>query len=423
MSRSIIDCPPEELRQLKQQMEQIYARYCERNLKLDMSRGRPAAEQLNLSNGALAGLTNPITSDGVDTRNYGQLAGLKEMREFFGRWLDIDPESIIIGGNSSLNLMYDALCRLMLFGTEGELPWHRCSKVKFLCPVPGYDRHFAITEHLGIEMINVPMTPTGPDMDMVEALVKDDPAVKGIWCVPLYSNPQGICYSDETVDRLAKMHCAAKDFRIFWDNAYGVHHLYGKRKLKNLLAACAEHGFPNRPYMFFSTSKITFAGSGVAMIACGPEERQAVLKHLGIQTIGYDKVNQLRTLNFLRDPEHASRHMEDLAVTLRPKFDIVLNTLDKELGGTGLANWNHPDGGYFVAIDTLKGCAKETVKLAAAAGVKLTPAGATFPYGKDPDDSNIRIAPSCPTPSELKQAMDLFCVCVKLAGIRKLLGE
>ena len=423
MSKVITNCSKEELLAQKQQVEALYSAFCQRNLKLDMSRGRPAAEQLNLANGALQEISNPITPSGIDTRNYGQLEGLPEMQEFFGKWLEIDPKSIIIGGNASLNLMYDAICRLMLFGTAGEQPWSKCQQVKFLCPVPGYDRHFAITERFGIEMINIPMTATGPDMDIVESLVKDDAAIKGIWCVPLYSNPQGICYSDETVDRLAKMQCAAPDFRIFWDNAYGVHHLYGKRKLKNILQACADAGNPDRAYMFFSTSKITFAGGGVSMIACGLNERKAILKEIGIQTIGYDKVNQLRTLNFLKTPENAARHMEDLAATLRPKFDIVLNTLDKELGGTGLAEWNHPDGGYFVAIDTLPGCAKETVRLASEAGVKLTPAGATFPYGKDPQDRNIRIAPSCPTPLELKQAMDLFCICVKLAGLKKLLGE
>ena len=423
MSENLCKSSPEVLQEMYNEAVRRYEEAKARGLKLDMSRGRPAAAQLDICNDAMNTLQNWKTKEGFDARNYGVLAGLAEMREFFGAWLGIDPESIIVGGNSSLNMMYDTIMRFFVFGTQGYPGWRHCKNLKFLCPSPGYDRHFAVTQEFGFEMITIPMTPTGPDMDMVEELVKNDADIKGIWCVPLYSNPQGICYSDETVDRLAKMQCAAPDFRIFWDNAYGVHHLYGKTELKDILKACAEAGNPERTCYFFSTSKITFPGGGVAMMATGPASRKELLKSIGLQTIGSDKLNQLRTLEFLKTPENAAVHMEKVAASLRPKFEAVLETLERELGGTGLATWNSPKGGYFVAVDTLPGCAKEVVKLAADAGVVMTGAGATFPYGNDPQDSNIRIAPSCPTLEELTCAMELFCICVKVACIKKLLGN
>ena len=406
---------------LKEDLEKQYADFQAQNLKLDMSRGKPAGTQLDLTNGILFTLTKYITEDGVDARNYGGLDGIPEAKKLFSGLLDIPVEKIIIGGNSSLNLMYDTMVRFMLFGTGGNTPWSKLDKVNFLCPSPGYDRHFGICEDLGIEMITIPMTEHGPDMDLVEKLVAEDPAIKGIWCVPLYSNPQGIIYSDETVDRLGSMKTAAPDFRIMWDNAYGVHHIYTENKVKDIFTVCEQAGNPNRVFYFFSTSKITFPGAGVALLAASPENIVEIKKHMGMQTIGHDKLNQLRTVTYLKNPEGVRDHMEKLAAELRPKFDVVLETLDRELAGTGLAKWTKPQGGYFVAIDTLPGCAKETVALAKAAGVTMTGAGATFPYKKDPNDTNIRIAPTYPTYDELKIAIALFCVCVKLAGVNKLL--
>ena len=410
-----------DLLALKSKLEQEYAACQARNLKLDMSRGKPASTQLDLSNGILTStLTTYTTEDKTDTRNYGILTGITEAKKLFSELLDIPTDKLIIGGNSSLNLMYDTMVRHMLFGTQGCTPWTKLDKVRFLCPSPGYDRHFAICEELGIEMITVPMTSNGPDMDFVEQACAADDSIKGIWCVPLYSNPQGICYSDETVDRLAKMKAAA-DFRIFWDNAYGVHHIFAERKLKDIFKACEEAGNPNRPYYFFSTSKITFPGAGVALMASSLSNLEEVKKHMGIQTIGFDKINQLRTVNFLKDAENVRAHMRKQAEELKPKFNVVLETLDRELSGTGRAEWEKPDGGYFVAVDTLDGCAKEVVRLAKEAGVTMTGAGATFPYKKDPRDRNIRIAPTYPTYEELKLAIELFCLCVKLAGVNKLL--
>ena len=410
-----------DLLALKSKLEQEYAACQARNLKLDMSRGKPESTQLDLSNGILTStLTTYTTEDKTDTRNYGILTGITEAKKLFSELLDIPTDKLIIGGNSSLNLMYDTMVRHMLFGTQGNTPWCKLDKVRFLCPAPGYDRHFAICEELGIEMITVPMTSNGPDMDFVEQACAADDSIKGIWCVPLYSNPQGICYSDETVDRLAKMKAAA-DFRIFWDNAYGVHHIFAERKLKDIFKACEDAGNPNRPYYFFSTSKITFPGAGVALMASSLSNLEEVKKHMGIQTIGFDKINQLRTVNFLKDAENVRAHMRKQAEELKPKFNVVLETLDRELSGTGLAEWEKPDGGYFVAVDTLDGCAKEVVKLAKEAGVTMTGAGATFPYKKDPRDRNIRIAPTYPTYEELKLAIELFCLCVKLAGVNKLL--
>ncbi len=419
----IVDLAPAELADLRTRLEAEYASYVARHLKLDMSRGKPSGTQLDLTNGILDALSNYRTDDGVDARNYGGLEGIPEARKLFAEVLGIDADKIIVGGNSSLNLMYDAMMRLCVFGTQGHTPWGRLPKVKFLCPSPGYDRHFAICEDLGIEMITVPMTENGPDMDMVEKLVAADDAIKGIWCVPLYSNPQGICYSDEVVDRLAAMPTAAPDFRIFWDNAYGVHHIYGQKTLKDIFKAAEAAGHAERVLYFFSTSKITFPGAGVALVAAAPANLAEIRKHMSIQTIGHDKLNQLRTVRYLKDAAGVRAHMKAMAEELRPKFDAVLRTLERELGNTGLAQWTSPEGGYFVALDTLPGCAKATVALAKNAGVVMTGAGATYPYQKDPEDRNIRIAPTFPTVDELQTAMDLFCVCVKLAGVRKLMEK
>ena len=411
-----------ELSALKADLNAKYQEYVGRNLALNMARGKPSGKLLDHNMDVLNTLDNPFAADGTDARNYGVLDGLPEMREFFGSVLGIDPEQIIVGGNSSLSLMYDSIMRLMMFGTNGNPAWRTLPALKFLCPSPGYDRHFAITQEFGIEMITVPMTADGPDMDVVEELVASDEAIKGIWCVPLYSNPQGVCYSDETVARLGKMKTAAKDFRIFWDNAYGVHHIYEEVKLADIFEACNAGGNPDRAYYFFSTSKITFPGAGVAMMAASVRERTEILKRMSIQTIGSDKLNQLRTLRVLKDAPTLKKHMAELADILRPKFDIVLNTLERELSG-GFARWIKPRGGYFVSLDTLDGCAVRTLELAKNAGVTMTGAGATFPYKKDPANSNIRIAPTYPSNDELQTAMDLFCVCVKLAAVEKLSGD
>ena len=413
----------EDLESACRDLEARYGAFQARKLKLNMARGRPGADQLDLSDAILTAENPKIAADGMDCRNYGCLEGLPEMRAFFGELLGLDPANVIIGGNSSLNLMYDCIMRLMVFGTQGHTPWGRLPKVKFLCPVPGYDRHFAVTQEFGIEMINVPMTPAGPDMDMVEHLAASDESVKGIWCVPLYSNPQGICYSDETVDRLSAMKCAAPDFRIFWDNAYGVHHIFGERKLRNIFTAAAAHGHEDRIYYFFSTSKITFPGAGVSVVGASDANMAEIRRHVTIQTIGYDKLNQLRTVRFLKDAEGVRAQMRRHAALIAPKFRLVLDTLERELGGTGVAEWTSPEGGYFIAVDTLDGCAKETVRLAAEAGVKLTPAGATFPYRKDPRDRNIRLAPTYPSLDELEKAIRIFCVCVKLAALRRLAAD
>lgn len=412
----------EELSGVQRELEERYAEFQSRKLKLNMARGKPGAEQLDISDSILESVNPKFSADGTDCRNYGCLEGLPEMRKFFGDVLNIDPENIIVGGNSSLNLMYDSIMRLMVFGTQGNTPWGKLPEVKFLCPAPGYDRHFAVTDEFGIKMITVPMKEDGPDMDMVEELVKNDDSIKGMWCVPLYSNPEGICYSDETVTRLSAMKCAAPDFRIFWDNAYGVHHLYEPVVLKDIFASCSECGNPDRVLYFFSTSKITYPGAGVAMMASSAANCAEILKHMTIQTIGHDKLNQLRTLQFLKDAEGLKKQMERQAALLRPKFELVLDILEKELAGTGLATWQKPKGGYFVALDTMDGCAGETVRLAKEAGVAMTGAGATFPYKKDPRDRNIRIAPTYPPIEELAVAMELFCVCVKLAAVRKLLA-
>lgn len=413
----------EELKQLKTQLEQEYNEYKSQNLALDMSRGKPAPSQLDLGNSMFDIKVNYMTEKGFDARNYGILDGIPEMKRIFSNLLHIPEEQMIIGGNSSLNLMYDTIARCFLFGTGGYTPWSKVEGIKFLCPSPGYDRHFAITEEFGVEMIPIPMTPEGPNMDIVEELVANDDKIKGMWCVPLFSNPQGICYSKETVHRLGKMKTAAKDFRLMWDNAYAIHHVYEKQKVEDILTVCDEYGNGDRPFYFFSTSKITFPGAGVSMFASSLNNVNEIKKRMSIQTIGHDKLNQLRTVQFFKDEQGVLAHMEKLADALRPKFDIVVDSLDKELGNTGLIEYTKPNGGYFVSVDVYKGCAKSVVQLAKEAGVVMTGAGATYPYGNDEQDRNIRIAPSYPTCEELQTAMKLFCLCVKLAGVNRLLEE
>ena len=420
------DLSGEELKVLKSQLEKEFDEVKAKNLKLDMSRGKPSAAQLNLSMEMMDVLNSSsdlIGEDGVDCRNYGVLDGITEAKQLLADMMEVPKDNIVIVGNSSLNIMYDTIARAMTHGVLGSTPWAKLDKVKFLCPVPGYDRHFAITEHFGIEMINVPMTATGPDMDMVEKLVAEDEAIKGIWCVPKYSNPQGITYSDETVHRFATLKPAAKDFRIFWDNAYGIHHLYEDKQdyLTEILMECKKAGNPDMVYKFSSTSKISFPGSGIAAIAASDANLKEIREMMKVQTIGHDKLNQLRHVRYFKDIHGMVEHMKKHADIMRPKFDAVLETLDRELGGLEIGSWIAPRGGYFISFDAMEGCAKAIVAKAKEAGLVMTGAGATFPYGKDPKDSNIRIAPSYPTPEELKTAAEIFVLSVKLVSIEKLL--
>lgn len=422
------DLSVEELKELKVELEHEFEDVKGRGLKLDMSRGKPSTEQLNLSMGMMDVLTsesNLVCEEGVDCRNYGVLDGIREAKQLLADMMEVPKDNIVIFGNSSLNVMYDTIARAMTHGIMGSTPWAKLDKVKFLCPVPGYDRHFAITEHFGIEMINVPMTLTGPDMDIVEKLVAEDDAIKGIWCVPKYSNPQGITYSDETVHRFACLKPAAKDFRIFWDNAYGIHHLYEDKQdyLIEILMECKKAGNPDLVYKFASTSKISFPGSGIAAIAASDANLKDIREQMKVQTIGHDKVNQLRHARFFGDISGMVEHMKRHADIMRPKFDAVLETLERELGGLEIGSWIAPRGGYFISFDAMEGCAKAIVAKAKEAGLVMTNAGATFPYGKDPKDSNIRIAPSYPTLEELKVAADIFVLSVKLVSIDKLLGN
>ena len=420
------DLSGEELKVLKSQLEKEFDEVKAKNLKLDMSRGKPSAAQLNLSMEMMDVLNSSsdlIGEDGVDCRNYGVLDGITEAKQLLADMMEVPKDNIVIFGNSSLNIMYDTIARAMTHGVLGSTPWAKLDKVKFLCPVPGYDRHFAITEYFGIEMINVPMTATGPDMDMVEKLVAEDEAIKGIWCVPKYSNPQGITYSDETVHRFATLKPAAKDFRIFWDNAYGIHHLYEDKQdyLTEILMECKKAGNPDMVYKFSSTSKISFPGSGIAAIAASDANLKEIREMMKVQTIGHDKLNQLRHVRYFKDIHGMVEHMKKHADIMRPKFDAVLETLDRELGGLEIGSWIAPRGGYFISFDAMEGCAKAIVAKAKEAGLVMTGAGATFPYGKDPKDSNIRIAPSYPTPEELKTAAEIFVLSVKLVSIEKLL--
>ncbi len=422
------DMSREELLQEKAALEAQYEEVKARGLKLDMSRGKPSAAQLDLSMGMmdiLNSTTDLKCAAGVDCRNYGILDGIDEAKELLADMTEVSKDNIIIYGNSSLNIMYDTISRSVTHGVMGSTPWCKLDKpVKFLCPVPGYDRHFAITEHFGIEMINIPMTPDGPDMDLVEKYVNNDPMVKGIWCVPKYSNPQGLTYSDETVRRFARLQPAAEDFRIYWDNAYGIHHLYDDKQdhLIEILMECKKEGHEDMVFKFCSTSKISFPGSGVAAIGASKANLEFIKKQMTIQTIGHDKLNQLRHVRYFKDIHGMVTHMRKHADILRPKFEMVLDGL-QELGELGIGSWINPRGGYFISFDSMPGCAKAIVAKAKEAGVVMTPAGATFPYGKDPQDSNIRIAPSFPTLEELKAATEVFALSVKLVSIDKILEE
>lgn len=418
----------EELEKTVTDLKKEYTKFQAMELTLDMSRGKPCKEQLDLSMGLMDALNSSADmtcEDGTDCRNYGVLGGIREAKELMGDMMENNPDNIIIYGNSSLNVMYDCISRSMTHGVMGNTPWCKLDKVKWLCPVPGYDRHFSITEYFGIEMINVPMTKTGPDMDMVEKLVSSDEAIKGIWCVPKYSNPQGYSYSDETVRRFARLKPAAKDFRIYWDNAYGIHHLYDKNQdyLIEILAECKRAGNPDLVYKFASTSKVTFPGSGIAALATSSNNLDDIREQMRHQTIGYDKVNQLRHVRYFKDIHGMVEHMRKHADIIRPKFEMVEETFEKNLGGLGIGSWTKPNGGYFISFETMPGCAKEVVNRCRKAGVKLTDAGATFPYHKDPKDSNIRIAPTYPPINDLKTAAELFTLCVKLVSAQKLLAE
>ena len=397
-----------------------------KGLKLDMSRGKPSPAQLDVSNEMLDIVnsgTGCVSDSGTDCRNYGIMEGIPEARQLMGEFLRVPKENVFVRGNASLNIMYDCVSSAMLFGIMGSTPWCHLDKVKFLCPVPGYDRHFKITELMGIEMINIPMTENGPDMDMVEKLVSSDSSIKGIWCVPKYSNPQGIVYSDETVKRFAALKPAAKDFRIYWDNAYALHYIYDENiEIPEILSECAKAGNPDLVYEFCSTSKISFAGGGISAIASSEANLKWISKRMNVETISYDKINQLRHARYFKNGDGLRAHMRKHAEFLRPKFDVVLETLDRELTGLGAGSWMKPMGGYFISFDAVPGCAKAIVNKCKEAGVVLTGAGATYPYGKDPDDSNIRIAPSYPTLEELKQAAELFTLCAKLATVEKLLA-
>jgi len=393
------------------------------NLNLNMARGKPAFNQVQLSLNVLDTVNSQYDFNGKeDYCNYGILDGIKEAKEFFADMLDVNTENIIVYGNSSLTIMFDQVSRGYTHGYLGNTPWCQLDKVKFLCPVPGYDRHFAITERFHIEMINIPMDENGPDMDMIENLVENDESIKGIWCVPQYSNPAGITYSPETVKRFANLKPAAKDFRIFWDNAYIVHHIYEEQDhVDNIITACEEAGNPNMVFEFCSTSKVTFPGAGVAAMATSIENKKDILKHLAIQSIGHDKLNQLRHSEFFKTKEDLVEHMKKQADIMRPKFDMVLENLEKELSGLGIGTWTKPLGGYFISFEAMEGCAKDIVAKCKEAGAILTNAGATYPYGHDPHDSNIRIAPSYPSLDELEKAVQLFTLCVKLSSVEKLL--
>ena len=391
-----------------------------------MSRGKPSKAQLDLSNGlmnVLTGNCDLVSSEGVDCRNYGVLDGIFEARKLLADMSEVPERSVLIYGNSSLNVMFDTVSRAMTHGFMGSTPWSKLKKVKFLCPVPGYDRHFAITEFFGIEMVNVPLLQTGPDMDIVEKLVSEDVSIKGIWCVPKYSNPTGISYSDETVRRFAHLKPAAKDFRIFWDNAYSIHHLYEDKKdvVLEILNECIKADNPDIVIKFISTSKVSFPGSGIAALAASRGNLEDARRYMRFQTIGYDKLNQLRHVRFFEDMQGMHEHMKKHAEILRPKFEKVQEVLEKELGGLEIGTWTKPLGGYFISFDSLEGCAKAIVAKAKEAGLILTGAGATYPYGKDPRDSNIRIAPSFPTVEELELAAEIFVLSVKLVSVDKFL--
>ena len=418
----------EELLALQEQLTAEYNDAKAKGLKLDMSRGKPAADQLDMFMDFMDTLNAGSclkTEAGVDARNYGGLDGIPEAKKLVGDLMGVSADNVIVCGNSSLNIMYDTVSRSMTHGVMGSTPWCKLDKVKFLCPAPGYDRHFAVTQHFCIELITVPMTPQGPDMDMVEKLVEEDAAVKGIWCVPKYSNPQGYSYSDETVRRMAALKPAAEDFRIYWDNAYALHHLYDDKQdeILEILSECEKAGNPDMVYEFCSTSKISFPGSGIAAIISSKANLDAIRKSMTIQTIGYDKINQLRHVRYFKNADGVKAHMRKHADLIRPKFETVLNVLDKELSGLGIGEWTKPIGGYFISFDTCEGCAKAVVAKCKEAGVVLTGAGATYPYKQDPKDCNIRIAPTYPTKEEMEMAAELFALCVKLVTVEKMLEQ
>lgn len=426
--KSYKEMSKEELLALKADLEVAYLDAKGKGLKLDMSRGKPGISQLDVSMPMLDVINSSSdmkTQLGNDTRNYGDLDGIGECRRLMAAMMSVKKDNVLICGNSSLNIMYDTVSRSMMKGVNGSTPWCKLDKVKFLCPVPGYDRHFKITEYFGIEMINIPLYDDGPDMDMVEEYVNNDPYVKGIWCVPMYSNPTGISYSDEVVRRFANLQPAAVDFRIFWDNAYCVHHLYEDRqdKILNILEECEKAGNPNMVYIFASTSKVTFSGSGVSAVASSLENIEFIMSQMTVQTIGHDKINQLRHARYFKDINGMTEHMKKHAELMRPKFQAVLQVFERGLSGLEIGTWTNPNGGYFISFDAMEGCAKAIVAKCKEAGVVLTGAGATFPYGLDPKDSNIRIAPSFPTPEEMAAAAELFVLCVKLVSIDKLLEK
>lgn len=412
----------EELQKQQANLEALKAK----GLKLDMSRGKPGKAQLDLVSDILTVLTDPADCivDGTDVRNYGILAGLPAAKALFADVLGCKPEECFIGGTASLTLMYDTIAKAYTHGLlHSEKPWCKLDKVKFLCPAPGYDRHFKITESFGFELIMVEMTPDGPDMDQVEELVKD-PEVKGIWCVPKYSNPDGIIYSEETIRRFAHLKPAAPDFVLMWDNAYCVHEFDGDYvPFPDIISLCREAGNPDMVFEYASTSKITFPGAGISVMAASEANQKYMQKLLGIQMISYDKVNQLRHVKYLKNKEGTIAVMKKHAGVLGPKFKMVLDTLEREIAPLGIAEWQKPKGGYFVSVNTMDGIAKRTLALCKEAGVVMTSAGATFPYGKDPRDRNIRVAPSLPPVSELEQAMEVFCVSMKIAALEKLLSE
>lgn len=425
--KSYQEMTKEELLKERESLLAAYDDYAAKGLKLDMSRGKPSSAQLDLSMGILDVLDSSSTlesENGMDIRNYGILDGIPEAKVLMGELMECSPEQVIIFGNASLNIMYDTVSRSYTHGVMGSKPWCKLEKVKFLCPVPGYDRHFAITESFGVEMINIPMNEYGPDMDLVEKYVNEDSAVKGIWCVPKYSNPQGVSYSDETVRRFAKLKPAADDFRLYWDNAYAVHHLYEKKqdKILNILEECEKSGNPDLVYQFCSTSKITFPGAGVAAFSASKANVADVKKIISAQTISYDKINQLRHVRFFKNLDGIKAHMVKHAQIMAPKFQMLLDLFAEKLAGKGVGSWISPNGGYFITYETMDGCAKEVVAKAKAAGMVMTGAGAPFPYGIDPKDSVIRIAPSLPPMEELKDAGELFVICVQLATLEKLLA-
>lgn len=418
----------EKLVSLKEELDGKFEEAKSKGLKLDMSRGKQSTAQLDMTMSIMNVFDSDSilkTEDGIDCRNYGLMDGIPEVKKLLGDMMGVPAENVLVYGNSSLSVMYDAISHSVTHGVMGSTPWCKLDKVKFLCPVPGYDRHFKITEYFGIEMIQIPMTADGPDMDLVEKYVNGDEAVKGIWCVPKYSNPQGISYSDETVRRFANLKPAAKDFRIYWDNAYAVHHLYDDKQdeILEILSECEKAGNPDIVFEFCSTSKVSFAGGGIAGMAASSANLDYIREGMTVRTIGYDKVNQLRHVKYFKDIDGIREHMKKHADIIRPKFEAVLQVLDREIGGLGIGEWNKPVGGYFISFEAMEGCAKAIVAKCKEAGVVMTGAGATYPYGKDPKDSNIRIAPTFPTPEEMAEATDLFVLCVKLVSVNKLLEE